>query len=179
MWRDWQQSGRQRETRGGQDEPASQWMQDTAGKRRQGRRLSNQRDWETGGRQKGDKTPARVSQHLASRHLTGRQEEKREARPLSQRHIFPFFKPQVRTPILRRLGKDGSEGAKAQRPSPRSHHRLDAFGLRIGLWQRSDPQVPHGAFGALLHSGAPLRGAALDQGGKLCFLIEGQRLGPK
>ena len=78
------------------------------------------------GKQAGDTTPEPASQHLASEgdkretrpwsqrhsiwHLTGetgRQEDKRKTGPRKGRHTFPFSIPQVRTPMLRYLGKKG------------------------------------------------------------------------
>ena len=76
-------------------------------------------------RQAGDTTPEPASQKRAPQRLgdtgtsgrhdpgagvtaSGRQEDKQKTGPRNRRHTFPFSIPQVRTPMLRCLGKNNS-----------------------------------------------------------------------
>ena len=92
-------------------EPASQHL------------ASDRRDRET----RGDKRETRPwSQRHSIWHLTGetgRQEDKRKTGPWNRRHTFPFSIPQVRTPMLRCLGKTTDKPTNKQTNKPTKNNR--------------------------------------------------------
>ena len=97
IWHLTAETGRHRETSGRHDpEPASQHL------------ASDRRDRET----QGDKRETRPGASVTASGIqtqretrTGRQEDKRKTGPRNRRHTFLFSIPQVRTPMLRCLGK--------------------------------------------------------------------------
>ena len=118
--RSWQTQGAQA-TRPGANVAASQRLRDagrqagdTTPEPASQHLASDRRDWETQGDKQetetqGDKRETRPWSHRYSIwHLTGetgRQEDKWKTGPRNRRHTFPFAIPQVRTPMLRCLGK--------------------------------------------------------------------------